>query len=258
MPDSLSDPLFTSADALVPTLAAHHVAVLAPDQTAQALDVPAPVLASWSTAWQDLPIDQYLKDGGRYRKRRHGSYVVQADTATLAPHRAHWQPLEYNALHGGMTRWFEPLQPDLAQHPHWLQMLVRLGAVFSQVEARAVGNEPAQQPNPQPWFVEAHQFRIDTEGGIGRPTPEGAHRDGVDYVVVILVGRYQLLGGESRVFEAHGRKGERFTLSQPWTMVLLDDHQVIHETTPIRPLAEGAYRDTLVLTYRRHSFQDAQ
>ena len=30
----------------------------------------------------------------------------------------------------------------------------------------------------QTWFVEAHQFRIDTLHGIGRPTPEGAHRDG--------------------------------------------------------------------------------
>jgi hypothetical protein len=27
--------------------------------------------------------------------------------------------------------------------------------------------------------IEAHQFRIDTAEGIGRPTPEGAHRDGV-------------------------------------------------------------------------------
>ncbi|MFX8160728.1 2OG-Fe dioxygenase family protein, partial [Acinetobacter baumannii] len=32
----------------------------------------------------------------------------------------------------------------------------------------------------RPWFIEAHPFRIDTSDGIGRPTPEGAHRDGVD------------------------------------------------------------------------------
>jgi hypothetical protein len=37
--------------------------------------------------------------------------------------------------------------------------------------------------------MEAHQFRIDTTDGIGRPTPEGAHRDGVDLVAVFLVGR---------------------------------------------------------------------
>ena len=44
-------------------------------------------------------------------------------------------------------------------------------------------------PDSPRWYVEAHPFRIDTSDGIGRPTPEGAHRDGVDYVVVILVDR---------------------------------------------------------------------
>ena len=49
----------------------------------------------------------YLRDGGRYRFRRHASFVVdaQAEPAVrLAPHRAHWQPLDYNALHGGIQR----------------------------------------------------------------------------------------------------------------------------------------------------------
>ena len=39
--------------------------------------------------------------------------------------------------------------------------------------------------SPGTW--EAHQV-IDTRDGIGRPTPEGAHRDGVDLVAVFLVG----------------------------------------------------------------------
>jgi hypothetical protein len=108
---------------------------------------------------------------------------------------------------------------------------------------------------PQPWYVEAHQFRIDTADGIGRPTPEGAHRDGVDFVAVILIGRENIKGGETRVFEADGPKGQRFTMLEPWTMLLLDDAAVIHESTPIQPLAEHGHRDTLVLTWRAGSFQ---
>jgi hypothetical protein len=104
--------------------------------------------------------------------------------------------------------------------------------------------------------VEAHQFRIDTAGGIGRPTPEGAHRDGVDYVAVLLVGRDGIKGGETRVFEADGPNGKRFTMLEPWTLLLLDDARVIHETTPIQPLEAGhGHRDTLVLTWRAGSFQ---
>jgi hypothetical protein len=105
--------------------------------------------------------------------------------------------------------------------------------------------------------VEAHQFRIDTADGIGRPTPEGAHRDGVDLVAVALVRRHNIKGGETRVFEAAGRRGERFTMTEPWTLLLLDDARVIHESTPIQPLVEGqpGWRDTLVVTCRAGAFQ---
>jgi hypothetical protein len=105
--------------------------------------------------------------------------------------------------------------------------------------------------------VEAHQFRIDTTDGIGRPTPEGAHRDGVDFVAVVLVGRHGIKGGETRVFEADGPHGQRFTMTEPWTLLLLDDARVVHESTPIQPLQEGGYRDTLVLTLRAANFQSS-
>jgi hypothetical protein len=107
----------------------------------------------------------------------------------------------------------------------------------------------------QTWFAEAHQFRIDTEGGIGRPTPEGAHRDGVDIVAVFLVAREGVKGGETRVFDAHGPTGVRFTLTEPWSVLLLDDAKVIHETTPIQPTSADAFRDTLVITLRAGGFQ---
>jgi hypothetical protein len=194
--------------------------------------------------WADLPADAYLRDGGRYRRRRHSSFVVQDGQVTQAPHRAHWQPLEYNALHGGMQRLFEPLTTELLNQPDWTQLLQWVSTVCSELKGQ------------RPWFIEAHQFRIDTTDGIGRPTPEGAHRDGVDMVAVFLVNREGVKGGESRVFEADGPNGQRFTLSQPWSVLLLDDTRVIHESTPIQPLSSGGWRDTLVLTLRAGSFQE--
>ena len=91
-----------------------------------------------------------------------------------------------------------------------------------------------------------HEFNIE-----GNP-----HRDGVDFVAVILVNRQGVKGGETRVFDAHGTSGVRFTLTAPWSVLLLDDARVIHETTPIQPDGPGGVRDTLVLTYRAGSFQD--
>jgi hypothetical protein len=159
------------------------------------------------------------------------------------PHRAHWQPTEYNALHGGIERWFEPVEDAVAGSAAWQGLLLGIGRLCA-----------AARGGIDRWYVEAHQFRIDTAQGIGRPTPEGAHRDGVDYVAVILVSRHDVRGGETRVFEADGPHGVRFTLAQPWTALLLDDARVIHETTPIQPGASRGWRDTLVLTYRRRGF----
>jgi hypothetical protein len=200
-------------------------------------------LNSLHSFWNNLPPDAYLKDGGRYRRRRHSCFVVEGDRVTQAPHRAHWQPLEYNALHGGMQRLFAPMQPVLLQQAAWPRLLQWLGRVCSSLRG------------PQTWYVEAHQFRIDTTDGIGRPTPEGAHRDGVDLVAVFLIERHGVKGGETRVFDAAGPDGQRFTLSEPWSVLLLDDARVIHETTPIQPIAQPAYRDTLVVTLRAGAFQ---
>ncbi|MEO9102818.1 MAG: 2OG-Fe dioxygenase family protein, partial [Rhodoferax sp.] len=147
---------------------------------------------------------------------------------------------------GGMQRWFEPVAHGVVQAPGWQALLRGIGAVCS-----ALKGERA-------WFIEAHQFRIDTSNGIGRPTPEGAHRDGVDLVAVLLVARQGVKGGETRVFDADGPGGQRFTLIEPWTLLLLDDARVIHETTPIQPLQPGTasgWRDTLVLTWRAGGFQ---
>ncbi len=194
-------------------------------------------------SWNDLPPDNYLKDGGRYRRRRHSCFVVDGDTVTQSTHRAHWQPVEYNALHGGMQRWFEPMNAADASAPDWLQLL------------RALGRSASALRGAQTWYVEAHQFRIDTTDGIGRPTPEGAHRDGVDLVAVFLLQRHHIKGGETRVFEAAGPNGQRFTLAEPWSLLLLDDERVIHESTPIQPTGDDAHRDTLVLTCRAGGFQ---
>jgi hypothetical protein len=224
-------------------LASRGYAVVDADGVAALCNAGPDALAALAPSWDALAPDTYLRDGGRYRHRRHSCFVVEGDTLTQAPHRAHWQPLDYNALHGGMHRWFEPLAPAVAEVPAFAALVRGLGRVFADVR------------DVPRWFVEAHQFRIDTAGGVGRPTPEGAHRDGVDFVAVLLVARSSIKGGETRVFEADGPAGERFTLEQPWSALLLDDTRVIHESTPIQPLAGEGHRDTLVLTYRAGAFQ---
>ena len=233
----------TSLDGLDAALRERGFAVLAPEAVASLAGVAVGGFDALTESWDDLRADQYLKDGGRYRKRRHSCFVAEGDALRQVPHRMHWQSLDYNALHGGMERWFEPIEPAVVAQPVWSKLLLALAQVFS-----------ARMPVPR-WFVEAHQFRIDTADGLGRPTPEGAHRDGVDFVAVMLIARAGIKGGETRVFEANGPDGQRFTLDAPWSLLLLDDARMIHESTPIQPVGEYGHRDTLVLTYRAAGFQ---
>ena len=236
-------PPFIETSRLQPQMRERGYAALSPGSTAELCGLQAGAFDALVPYWDDLQPDRYLKDGGSYRKRRHSCFVVGGDDLVQVPHRAHWQSLEYNALHGGMLRWFEPVEPAVVASATWQKLLTGLAGACSAVKG------------DQPWYVEAHQFRIDTADGIGRPTPEGAHRDGVDFVAVMLVERNGVSGGETRVFDANGPDGQRFTLTQPWTLMLLDDMRVIHESTPIQPLQDYGYRDTLVLTYRAGSFQ---
>jgi hypothetical protein len=244
-PNLLIPPPLTPASAIDAALADTGFAVIGPRAVETLVGAPVAALDAWRAFWDRLPPDAYLLDGGKYRQRRHGAFIVDADTVTAAPPRPHWQPVDYNALHGGIERHFEQIEPALAADPTWRRLLAVLAARASALKGT------------QRWYVEAHPFRIDTVHGIGRPTPEGAHRDGVDLVSVTLVARRGIKGGETRVFQASSSAGLRFTLSEPWTTVLLDDARVIHETTPIQPLRTGepGWRDTLVLTFRAGGFQ---
>jgi len=235
--------LATAPGELATALAARGQALLVPADLARFVGVELADLDALRPSWDRLPPDAHLRDGGHYRRRRHASLVVDGGAIRLAPQRAHWQPVEYNALHGGIERWFAPIDAAVLDAPAWRRVVLAFAGTASALKGT------------QPWYVEAHQFRIDTTDGIGRPTPEGAHRDGVDFVVVMLVGREGIKGGETRVFAADAHEGLRFTMLAPWSALVLDDARVIHESTPIQPLAGFGHRDTLVLTYRAGGFQ---
>jgi hypothetical protein len=102
--------------------------------------------------------------------------------------------------------------------------------------------------------VEVHQFRIEARRGAeGRPTPEGMHRDGVDYVLVLLVNRTNIASGMTSVHDLSGAELGHFTLTEPFDAALVDDQRVMHGVTPVEPLdpAEPGFRDVLVVTFRR-------
>jgi hypothetical protein len=208
--------------------------------------LPFGALSDWDAfaeSWNRLELDTYMADGGRYRRRRHATFRVSDDQSILrAPHQAHYQSLDYNPLHGGVERWFEPIEPLVGNGSSLTTILGFCRATFS-----------ALAPAIREWHVEVHQFRIEARSTErGRPTPEGLHRDGVDYVLVLLVDRQNIRSGVTTIHGAGGVPLGTFTLTVPFDAAIVDDHRVAHGVTPVEPLdpARAAFRDVLVVTFK--------
>ena len=203
--------------------------------------------AGWETfaaSWNDLGLDTFMADGGRYRRRRFAAFAVAPGRLERKPHQPHWQSRDYNPLNGGVQRWFEPVTDAIADHPMMRGVIAAGLDLF----------DPLSPPSDMPWHVEAHQFRIEAQAGEqGLPTPEGAHRDGVDWVIVMLLNRQNVDSGVTDIFAPDGASLGSFTLAAPGDAVFLDDHRVLHGVTPIRPRdpRAPAIRDVLVVTFRR-------
>jgi hypothetical protein len=183
-----------------------------------------------------------MADGGRYRRRRYAVFDVTPQMITRAPHQPHFQAKTYNRLNGGLDRWFDPVTPEIGDHPIIQNLIRQLAQIFAVIV-------PSDN-----WHVELHQFRIEASAeAIGHPTPEGVHRDGVDGAFVMLIRRQNVSSGVTEIFDAKGASLGHFTLSDAGDAVFLDDARVFHGVTPIAPIdpQKPAIRDVLVITFTR-------
>ena len=202
--------------------------------------------ADWqrfASSWSDLAVDTHLPDGHRYRKRRHATLSARAGARDfkVEPHQPHYQSLDYNPLVGGFERWFEPMQLEIVT-----------GRAFGHVLRFCLELFAPLRPDAD-WHIECHQFRIEARSdAIGLPTPEGVHRDGVDYVLVLLVNRTNIESGTTTVHDLEGRMRGSFTLTSPLDAALVDDARVQHGVTAVHPIDPGvpAHRDVLVATFK--------
>lgn len=225
-------------------LAGHYLA-LAPDDW-----------AAFAASWEDLGLDEHMADQGRYRRRRHGMFSGAAGSPLVRlPDAPHHQEVEYNRLNGGIDRRFLSIEASTAATKSF-QRLAEYGlALFGRLTAES---EPESALNGDAkaiaWQVEAHQFRIEARPDAkGLPTPEGVHRDGVDFVLVALVRRDNIRSGTTTIHGADGQQLGEFTLTDPLDLALVDDQRVWHGVTAVEPveLSTPAFRDVLVLTYSR-------
>lgn len=201
-------------------------------------------LSDWDAfadSWNGMGQDTYMADGGRYRRRRYAVFATGEDGLVREAHQPHYQSRDYNRLNGGVARWFEPTPASVAAGSSFRAILGACHTLFNHLS------------DTRRWHIETHQFRIEARPGeAGQPTPEGRHRDGVDFVLVLLIRRENIASGVTTIHAPDGADLGSFTLEHPLEAALVDDHRVFHGVTAVQPIDPGkpAYRDVLVVTFR--------
>ena len=185
-----------------------------------------------------LADDIYCKS--RDRKRRYSRYHALPYGSNRwhvrrLPHLPFFQSNLFNAFAGNIRRNYEPIVADLTP---------LLGILIQRAEfSRECG-----------WRVGAHQIRVSCSAqSIGTIVPEGDHQDGFMYVMICVVSRSNISGGDTDIVrQLNPRTATTYSL-EPGHVVVIDDRDAYHYTHPIE-IAETqtqstGYRDALVLTF---------
>ncbi len=196
-------------------------------------------------SWDNLPADNFLSDGGHYRFRRYSVFTYQHDDElALLPHELHFQSTYRNNMNGGINRDFEAFEKNTLDN--------RLLKNIIQFVAEKISVSDEKQ-----WRIQAHQFRIVANADeAGQPTPEGIHRDGADFILIMVLGRHNISGGVNHIYDDAKRLVFGGILENMGDAVLIDDSTVWHGVSEVYPIDESApaHRDVLVLTFHNKKF----
>lgn len=183
-----------------------------------------------------------MGDKGKYRYRRYSVLSWQHDlmSFSLEKHQPHYQDIHYNYLNGGVERHYEPFENNTLGNRCFKVLLEFSTSVFNQLRKNT------------DWHIEAHQFRIIMDDkNLGFPTPEGIHRDGRHFILMTLIDKVNVWGGETSLYDDNKNKILKKTLSEPTDTLLVHDEKTMHGVTAIKRISPQmkAYRDILVITY---------
>lgn len=203
--------------------------------------VSAAELDELSGYWDELPLDMYLSDNGKYRRRRFAELMYDHATRSLSNtgNARFYQPAEYNGVNTGV-RTYTGIKHAFLGHQAVQAILLHFANKFC--DALKVGRLE----------MSLHQVRVTGNDDVaGQPTPEGIHKDGVDYSCQILFRRDNVAGGESLIFDNDRQLQLGVTVMEPLEFYSFRDTEIYHAVSPVRPASAGkpAVRDILGIDF---------
>lgn len=193
-------------------------------------------------SWDNLELDQYMNDNGHYRERRFckAKYYLKDHTLWMKEHDSYYQPPRDNPLNGGVDRWFGRVMGTTFDN----QVVNKLLKIGGQRLANLTGQDV--------WNINLYQNRIIAEGGkVGKPSPEGIHSDGVKFTLLLLINRFNVIGGENIIYDRDKKPIFTHTLAAPGDCIVFCEHMTLHYASPISQIksSEIGNRDILVVEF---------
>ena len=185
-----------------------------------------------------LPPDKYEKSKGYYfRFRNFSKIIIKNKIVDHLTDTKFFQNKKINRYAGGIKRKFSPIKKNIKF------LMVKL---FKENFHSLIRYKNAE--------VGFHQLRIKCgKDFVGYPVPEGWHKDGFDYVILLNFGSKNIKGGVTRIKEKIDQNNDTFSaFLKKGEYLFVNDKKYYHYTDPINVsnnIGKGS-RDTLVITIK--------
>ena len=197
-------------------------------------------------SFERLVQDRQMGDGGRYRFRRFSRFWAKVENAEVDLEHLQGssilQSVEDNPLNGGVKRTFEPLEAEISSSLLLRELIAHDIRVIQAVDSRLF---------EEPVVVGVHQVRIVAlPESLGRPTPEGVHRDAEAYTFQHFWHRDGIQGGEFSAYDENKNQVFRWLQTERLYSVLFTG-TTWHSASPISCLGdrERGYRDIFLIDF---------
>jgi hypothetical protein len=202
------------------------------------IDLP-PASAELLAGYEDCPVDEYMGNGTRFKRFAQYRLSPIPDPADgwafeMLPQRDYTTYTKFNSVGGGIRRSYEPITVDFTP-------VISLGA-------QAIGLDRGED-----WQINVHQNRTVADGGRPGPlTPEGVHHDGHEFVMIAVLRRVNVGGGETRLWKPGAEAPFWTGTLAPGQAVLLDDRALAHDVTDVLSADGGpGHRDIVIVAFSR-------
>lgn len=199
-------------------------------------DLPA-VPTELLDSYDDLPVDDYMGNGTRFK--RFSQYRLSpaegdAWNFALLPHRDYTALKKFNKAAGGIRRTYEPIEAD-----------------FTGLISRGIAGIGLD--HGEDWQINVHQNRTRAEAGRPGPlTPEGVHHDGHEFVMIAVLRRQDVGGGETRLWKPGADEPFWSGTLEAGQAVLLDDKAIAHDVTDVVAAGDRpGHRDIVIVAFSR-------